>query len=153
MKSVLKGETNKILILILLTLLFILWARVISFEIRQGAFTQNLDTVLKRVACAEWFGWEVDPGSEKCEKIKIPNEFSDVYKNYNSLQKKGGFNLEHYKGKSVLKYTYIVLNPPKDSGSTFYVNLIIYEGEMIGGDVQTVELNGVMLPIVRARGE
>ena len=79
MKSVLKGERNKILLLILLTLLFILWARVIVFEIRQGAKTQNLDTVLKRTACALSFGWQVDPGSEKCEKIRIPEKFGDVY--------------------------------------------------------------------------
>ena len=152
MKSVLKGEKNKILLLILMTLLFILWARMIVFEIRQSANTQNLDTVLKRTACALSFGWQVDPGSEKCEKIKIPEEFGDVYENYNELQKKCGFDLSNYRGKTVLKYTYIVLNPIDNSNDTFYVNILIYENQMIGGDVQTVALEGVMLPIVRGKG-
>ena len=153
MKSVLKGERNKILLLILLTLLFILWARVIVFEIRQGAKTQNLDTVLKRTACALSFGWQVDPGSEKCEKVRIPEKFGDVYKNYNSLQKKCGFDLSPYRGKTVFKYTYIVLNPPQNVKDTFYVNILIYENQMIGGDVQTVALEGIMLPIVRGKSE
>lgn len=152
MKSVLKGERNKILLLILLTLLFILWARVIVFEIKHSANTQNLDTVLKRTECALSFGWQIDPGSEKCEKIKIPEEFGDVYENYNKLQKKCGFDLSHYKGKTVLKYTYIVLNPIESSNDTFYVNILIYENQMIGGDVQTVALKGVMFPIVRGKG-
>ncbi|MBE7039507.1 MAG: DUF4830 domain-containing protein [Ruminococcaceae bacterium] len=149
MKSVLKGEKNRILLLVFLTLLFILWARVIVFEIRQGAKTQNLDTVLKRTACAKGFGWEVDPGSEKSEKIRIPEKFGDVYKNYNTLQKKCGFDLSPYRGKTVIKYTYIVLNPPENSKDMFYLNILIYDNEMIGGDVQTVALDGFMLPVVR----
>lgn len=152
MKSVLKGERNKILLLIFLTLLFILWARIIVFEIKQSARTQNLDTVLKRTECALSFGWQVDPGSEKCEKIRIPEEFGDVYNNYNKLQKKCGFDLLPYSGKTVFKYTYIALNPIGNSEDTFYVNILIYENQMIGGDVYSVALDGVMLPIVRGNG-
>ena len=91
MRSILKGEKNRILLLLFLGLMFILWARVVRFEIKRGMAVRDIDTTLKRVACVESFGWKIDPGSEKHEKIKIPEEFGDVYKNYNMLQKKSGF--------------------------------------------------------------
>lgn len=149
MRSILRGEKNRILLLLFLGLMFILWARVITFEIKRGMSVQNIDTTLKRVKCIESFGWQVDPGSEKCEKIKIPKEFTDVFENYNRLQKQSRFNLSDYRGKTVYKYTYIVLNPPENSKEIFYVNILVYENNMIGGDVMTPSLNGVMLPIIR----
>ena len=149
MKSILKGERNYILLLLLLGLLFILWGRMVTFEIKRGMHINNLDTVIKRVSCAESFGWQVDPGSEKCEKTEIPKEFSDVYENYNKLQKKCGFNLLRYRGKTVLKYTYIILNPPAETEDTFFLNILVFENTMIGGDVMTPALDGVMLPVIK----
>ena len=149
MKSILKGERNYILLLLLLGLLFILWGRMVSFEIKRGMHINNLDTVLKRVSCAESFGWQVDPGSEKCEKVEIPKEFDDVYDNYNKLQKQNGFDLSQYRGKTILKFSYIILNPPIDGYDTFFLNLLVYENTMIGGDVMTPALDGMMLPVIR----
>jgi len=150
MKNILKGEKNYILLLLLLGLLFILWGRVVTFEIKRGMHTHNLDTVIKRVSCAESFGWQVDPGSEKCEKIIIPKDFGYVYENYNKLQKQSGFDLSAYRGKTVFKYTYIVLNFSENSTDTFYLNMLIYENSMIGGDVMTPSIDGMMLPIIRS---
>lgn len=149
MKSILKGERNYILLLLLLGLLFILWGRMVTFEIKRGMHINNLDTVIKRVSCAESFGWQVDPGSEKCEKLEIPKEFNDVYENYNKLQNKSGFDLSRYRGKTVFKYTYIILNPPAGIEDTFFLNLLVFENTMIGGDVMTPALDGVMLPVIR----
>lgn len=151
MKSIFKGEWNKVLMLLLLTLLFILWSRVIVFEIKQGAKTHNIDTVLKRVECAASFGWQVDPGSEKCERIKIPEYFGATYEKYNEIQNGCGFDLNPYKGKMVFKYSYIVLNPPEISSETFYVNILVCEDCMIGGDVETDKLDGIILPVIRGK--
>lgn len=151
MKAFLKGEKNGLLLLILSGLLFVLWARIVIFELNRGIYTHGLDTVIKRTECALHLGWEIDPGSEKLEQIKIPDEFNDVYKNYNKLQKKTGFDLSRYRGKTVSKYTYIILNPPENSKDKFYLNLLIYENSLIGGDTMTPSLYGFMLPLIRGK--
>ena len=47
---------------------------------------------------------------EHSKNIVIPSEFNDVYKDYNNIQKQQGFNLEKYKGKSAVIYTYNITN-------------------------------------------
>ena len=42
------------------------------------------------------FGFEL--GSCTADEITIPQEFNDVYKNYNEIQKSQGFDLSEYKG-------------------------------------------------------
>lgn len=147
MKSILKGEKNRILLLLLLTLMIILWARTVVYEIRRSAITQNLDTLLKRCECLEEFGWQVDPGSEKCEKVKIPKSFDEAYASYNELQKKQGFDLALYRGKTVMKYTYIALTPPENVKDVFYINILVYENNMIGGDVQIASRGAEVFPL------
>lgn len=74
------------------------------------------------------------------KSIIIPQNFSDVYNNYNLLQLKSGFNLEHYKGKSVVLYTYSALG----YNTQVNINLLVCDGVIIGGDISSVELTGFM---------
>ena len=46
-------------------------------------------------------GWETDKEYDTCRIVIIPQEFDEVYTNYNDLQKQQGFDLEPYKGKTV----------------------------------------------------
>lgn len=92
-------------------------------------------------------GWQVE---EKCiekETITIPEEFDDVYLRYNEIQKKAGFDLEKYKGNRAMRYTYVVTNYPENVDGEVRANLIIIGGEVVGGDVMTVNLNGFMRPL------
>lgn len=75
------------------------------------------------------------------KEIKIPAEFSDVYKRYNALQKQVGFNLEEYRGKKATVYSYYELNTNR------IVNIIVCDGEIIGGDISETILNGNMKPL------
>ena len=79
-------------------------------------------------------------------RLIIPPEFDEVYEKYNAIQKEQGFDLTKYQGKRVKRWTYAIKNYPgyaADSGC-IHANLLVYEGQVIGGDVCSVELNGFM---------
>ena len=73
--------------------------------------------------------------------IVIPQDFGEIYKEYNSLQKKSGFDLSNYKGKSATVYTYEL------SGTDRLIHLIVCDGAIIGGDIADVRIDGKMYPL------
>lgn len=83
----------------------------------------------------------VDDDSVQSKEIVIPTEFGDVYDNYNRLQKESGFDLSKYKGKPATVYTY-----PLDKNSN--VHLIVYGGQIIGGDIADVNIDGEIKPLI-----
>ena len=74
-------------------------------------------------------------------EFTIPIEFNDVYNRYNELLKTAGYDLSPYKGKSCKRYTYLI--PSQNARA----NIIVYEGEIIGGDISSITLDGIMIPI------
>ena len=149
MRAIIKENLNKILLLLLASLIFLLWGRAIVREIHNNNAIRDLTTTQARINCAASFGWEADPGSETAGKVQISEYFDDVYKEYNKLQTMCGFDLRHYRGKTVDRYTYIVRNFPYEVSEPVYINLYIYNDTMIAGDCMTTSLSGFMLPIDR----
>ncbi len=99
---------------------------------------------LSRIAFLQSYGWEVS--QEPCETVEvvIPEEFGDVYENYNAIQLAQGFDLRDYRGKQVRRYTYEVLNYPQQK-EYIRANLLLYRGEIIGGDICSIYAkNGFM---------
>lgn len=90
----------------------------------------------------------LSPQEECIEKkdIVIPERFGEVYTNYNVLQTEAGYDLEPYRGAKATVFTYSVETPEGYSGDTV-VNLIVYNGRIIGGDVSSRALDGFMLPL------
>lgn len=96
-----------------------------------------------RVSFIKDLGYEVQDECIETKDIIIPTEFSDVYTRYNSLQKEAGYNLEAYKGNNAVLYKYQL----KNTQEPIYVNLIVVDGKIVGGDVQESALGGKMLPL------
>lgn len=84
---------------------------------------------------ASW-GWEVSPAGGWVEEVQIPGTFDEVYGNYNQLQLKQGFDLAHYAGERVRRYSYPLTNCP-NSGEDIRANLLVYRGKIIGGDISS----------------
>ena len=103
----------------------------------------GITTNQKRVQFLESYGWKVDAEPLEVMEVTIPKTFDAVYKNYNALQKKQGFDLTKYAGKRVKRWTYNVTNYPGVSEGV-RANLLIYNDAVIGGDVSTVALDGFM---------
>lgn len=90
-------------------------------------------------------GWEVDAEPEEIKEIVIPHQFDDVYKKYNELQKAQGFDLSKYSGERVKLWSFIVRNyPGYENNDCIRINLLVYDGCIIGGDVCSVEIDGFM---------
>ncbi len=98
-------------------------------------------TPKERLTYITSLGYNVEESSALGKQTVIPTVFSDVYKNYNKIQKSAGFDLTDYKGKSVTIYTYNILSSDKK------LNLIVHKGTIIGGDVCDYALNGEMKPL------
>ena len=107
------------------------------------AKTYSMKTESERQKFMSDMGWEVSEEYTSCKVISIPKEFNDTYESYNELQKEQGFNLKKYKGEMVEIYTYQVYNYPGKSDNVV-INLIAFEGKLIGGDVSCNELDGFM---------
>ena len=105
------------------------------------------ETVTDRVTFAKSLGYSISEQYETKKDIVIPSVFSDVYENYNSLQKNGGFDLSAYKGEQATVYTYPVTNHPE--GDEVMMNIIVCKGRIIGGDICSAEYDGFMTGLVR----
>ena len=87
------------------------------------------------------FGWET--AEEGCEAVEvtIPAKFDSVYEGYNDIQKAQGLNLERYRGKKVMRYTYAVTNYP-DYDGTVYATLLVYKDKVVGADICSADVDG-----------
>ncbi|MBQ1388745.1 MAG: DUF4830 domain-containing protein [Clostridia bacterium] len=99
------------------------------------------ETSEQRIAFLRRLSYSPAPDTEELEQIVIPVEFGDVYTNYNELQKESGGDLSRYKGAQCIRCSY------QDEETGNFLDLIIYENRIIGGDECTRELDGEMWPL------
>jgi len=87
------------------------------------------------------FGWDVTTSPTESGRVRIPEESSQVFDRYNTLQKGQGYDLSKYAGKTVMRYVYKINNYP---GATepVYATLLVYKNEVIGGDVTDTAAKG-----------
>lgn len=99
----------------------------------------------ERIAYFSQFGWSVDEEPIEVKEIIIPAEFDEVYENYNNIQKEQGFDLSQYCSQRVKKWTYKVNNYPNyENSDCIRATLLVKDGNVIGGDICSVELDGFM---------
>lgn len=86
----------------------------------------------------------VTVGTPKVKTILIPEVFSDVYENYNTLQKSQDFDLYPYRGKYAEVYTYIVATSDGKRVKNTEAHVMVFDERIIGGDIASTELGGGM---------
>ena len=96
-----------------------------------------------RVQFLENYGWQVSASPTQSGQVKIPDKSSELFDRYNALQKSQGYDLSQYAGKTVMRYVYRVNNLP---GATdpVYATILVYEDQIIGGDVTDTSAKGVV---------
>jgi hypothetical protein len=99
-----------------------------------------------RVKFLSDLGWDVVVSPTESGQIKIPEEASEVFDRYNTLQKSQGYDLSQFAGKIVMRYVYQIKNYP---GATdpVYATLLIYKDQVIGGDVTDTSAKGTVGPL------
>ena len=122
------------------TLVCIITVDVISCAATNGAVSTNEE----RISFINNLGYEVERDSFTRKNIVIPNDFSDVFKNYNKIQQKAGYDLSKYKGNEVELFSY---KSVVDTRQKYNINLIIFENTVIGGDISSVAIDGEIYPL------
>ena len=94
-----------------------------------------------RVRFLKDFGWDVTTSPTQTGQVKIPEQSSEMFDRYNSLQKSQGYDLTDYAGKNVMRYVYQVNNYP---GATqpVYATLLVHKDKIIGGDITDTAAKG-----------
>ena len=144
-------KTTKKKLLIIGGLILIILAVIVCIGLskrEQPAQTASGQSLLagdsvERMRFLEQYGWQASEEPEEICEVIIPEEFNEVYENYNAVQKQQEMDLEPYKGKRVKKWTYEILNYP-DKPEGVYADLLIYDGRVIGGDIHSNELDGFL---------
>lgn len=102
-----------------------------------------------RVKFLESFGWEVAVSPVESGKVRIPAESSEVFDRYAALQKKQGYDLTPYAGKTVMRYVYQVKNYP-GAAEPVYATLLVHKNQIIGGDITDTsaagKIHGLAMP-------
>lgn len=147
MKKFIQENIIYILLVIFFSMVVIFWGRIIVREFKYENNHNNLTSIQDRIRCAESFGWEVDKASETKSSHYIPKEADQEFLNYNEMQKSCGFDLMPYMGRGVVVYTYRITNFPHSTPVNAYLNLIVYNECMIGGDCVVDEFDDLYLPV------
>lgn len=139
-----------ILLLILMCLVLLVLTKKSVETAKANEFNLRASNAEERIAYLSQFGWSVKEEPCEVKEVIIPAEFDDVYENYNKIQLEQGFDLKKYCSKRVKKWTYIVTNyPGYEDSECIRATLLIYDGNVIGGDICSVELNGFMHSFVK----
>ena len=112
------------------------------FTIKAGGIDGSTNAL--RVEYLSGLGYTVDETAVSVKEIVVPENFSDVYNEYNRLQQNAGFDLSRYRGNNACVYTYRLT----DSGDTV-INLIVSDNNIIGGDISSVRIDGEMRALER----
>ncbi len=126
-------------------LFIILW--VIAAIILTAVCTARADraeTERERQKLISHYGWEVSAGPVSVAEVTLPDTPDMVYEEYNKIQKKAGFDLTPYYGKTAVRYTYKVYNHKESENQEVYANILVYGGKMIGGDIMSTSIDGFM---------
>ena len=93
------------------------------------------------VAFLQQFGWQVEGKAIEVKDVTVPAEFDKVYAGYNQVQLAQGLDLARYKGKTLTRYTFKVVNYEGHEG-TVYANVLVWRKKVVGGDVCSAAIEG-----------
>ena len=94
-----------------------------------------------RVQFLKNLGWEVAASPVESTQVRIPEETSEVFDRYNTLQKGQGYDLSQYGGKKVMRFVYKVENYP-GATAPVYATMLVYKNQLIGGDITDTSPGG-----------
>jgi len=107
------------------------------------------ETNTDRVDFLKSCGWEVAPEPVEYQEVLLPEVFSGIFLTYNEMQRRQGYDLLPLRGQRVQRFAYAILNHPSDGSGNARVNLLVHNGEIIGGDVLTTNYGGELFGLKR----
>ncbi len=114
-----------------------------GFVIQGGATAGGYDSTSAQIMYAKSRGWEVSDKPTAVKSFTVADEFDRNMTLYNEIQQSQGFDLTEYKGCEVTRYTYELKNYPNYTDG-MKLSLIVYNGNIIAGDIQSATDSGFM---------
>lgn len=111
-----------------------------------AAVTYSAKDEAERIAFLQSLGYQTDVKYTEVREILIPEEFDEVFAQYNEIQRQANMDLEPYRGKRVKCWTYKLYNHPEEG--EVYAHLYVYKDKIIGGDISSTALNGFMTGLI-----
>ncbi len=153
-----KTKQLKVLLLVSFVLFTAVSLFILSRESQETVSSNEIilsaETHDERMKFISQFGWEVDEEPVQVKEVIIPTEADDVYNAYNDIQRSQSFDLTEYAGERAKCWTYTVKNyEGYENQECIHINMLVYDGKVIGGDVCSVELDGFMHGFSRENGK
>ncbi len=144
-----KSKHIKLMLLVAFVVMTVVSLFILSNESQHTASANdvsfNASSHEERMRFISQYGWEVEEEPAEVKEVIIPTETDDTYNAYNEIQKSQGFDLNDFAGERVKCWTYIVKNyEGYENQDCIHINLLVYDGAVIGGDVCSVRLDGFM---------
>lgn len=96
-------------------------------------------------------GWETSSEKIRMESIVIPDEFSEVYSQYNEIQKSQGFDLSSHRGEKAVLVTCPITN--YEDRDDVYAELILSGTNLIGVALVSDSSDGFVKPLKNTKTE
>ncbi|MCL2086059.1 MAG: DUF4830 domain-containing protein [Oscillospiraceae bacterium] len=141
--AVLSGK--KVLLVSFIVIVGILILRMVIGGLSSGGNIKEPRDVVEYLSN---LGWEVNPEPTEVKFVEIPGVFSEVYENYNEIQKTNGYDLSRHKAKTAERYTFEVLNFPGKTG--VFANVLVINEKVVGGDICSYALDGFMVGLTNS---
>ncbi len=141
-----KLSKGKLVTILLIVAVIIGLLIVLCSGAKQGSTAESAPAAAsneERVAYLKGMGWEVDPDPVETQEVRVPEQLPEVLARYNELQKSQGFDLCHYAGKTLKRYVYEIVNYP-DTTDSYFATLLVYQNQVVGGDVSAASQGGLM---------
>ncbi len=98
-------------------------------------------------------GWQVEEEVVELCRLIIPEEFDSVFSVYHELGVESGFDLEAYRGKHALRYTYRVLNHEKSATGLVRANILVVKDEIVSAHICSLEPEGFLQSVSNPDGQ
>jgi hypothetical protein len=83
-------------------------------------------------------GLDPEPGSEQVQAVRLPAEFTGIYREYQAIQTACGYDLAPYRGREVLLCRWRLRGGEEPMGA----ELLVWDGQVIGGSKYTLRIDG-----------
>jgi len=88
-------------------------------------------------------GWEIDLNNISAQQSALPEQFDNVFLEYNTLQQKQNCDLTKYAGKEITIYSVPIVNY-SDTTEKIYATILVHNKKIIGGDIHSANIDGFM---------
>ena len=118
-----------------------------SIDVFNSNRPPKCETDADRVQWLTDMGWEAEPVPITTVEVIIPDEFDELYDQYAIMQRGTGFRLDKHKGKTAMKYSYIINN--YGDGEEKAVASILQRGKtIVAAELSSAKLGGFLKPLL-----